>query len=299
MSIARLGALDVEVADLEAWHHLLVDLLELEVRPRASDDDPLLVRIDEYHHRIALHPGTEDRIRRITWEADTLAELHAIADRVSAEGVSVDWTDTSDVTSRSAVEEFTFVDADGFPNAVWFGPTVDEAPVRTGSVISGFVTGELGLGHVVLMCKDYPAAVDFYSRVLGFRTTDYIVWDGADATFLHCNARHHSLALMNECFSFTGGDFNHLMIETADLDDVGRAYDRITAAGISLQMDFGRHTNDGVTSFYLRTPSGFAIEIGYGGELIQTDDWVVKTYRSPSRWGHEPSPTPKVAGAQP
>lgn len=93
---------------------------------------------------------------------------------------------------------------------------------------------------------------------------------------------------MNECFSFTGGDFNHLMIEAASLDDVGRAYDIINAAGIDLQMTFGRHTNDGVTSFYMRTPSGFAIEIGYGGELIDSDEWEVKTFRSPSRWGHEP-----------
>lgn len=297
MSIARLGALEVDVADLEAWRHLLVDLLELEVRPRSSDADPLLVRIDEHHHRIALYPGSTDRIRRIIWEVDTVGELHALAEHVAAEEVAVTWTDTSDVESRSAVAEFNFVDADGFPNAVRFGPTVDEHPVRTGSVISGFVTGDLGLGHVVLMCKDYPAAVDFYSRVLGFRTTDYIVWDGADATFMHCNPRHHSLALMNECFTFTGGDFNHLMIETANLDDVGRAYDRITAAGISLQMDFGRHTNDGVTSFYLRTPSGFAIEIGYGGDLVRDDEWVVKTYRSPSRWGHEPSPAPKPVKA--
>ncbi|MXQ75115.1 2,3-dihydroxybiphenyl 1,2-dioxygenase [Rhodococcus rhodochrous] len=288
MSITRLGALSVDVSDLDTWRQVLVDLLGLQARPRHNDTDPLLIRIDDHHHRIALYPADEDRIRAITWEVDGLDELRDVADRVVAEGIDVEWVDTGSPEERLSVAAFRFTDADGFPNEVVFGPTIDHTPLAGGGVISGFVTGELGLGHVVLMCKDYPAAVDFYTRVLGFRLTDYIVWDGADATFLHCNPRHHSLALMNECFSFTGGDFNHLMIEVASLDDVGRAYDLVTGAGIALQMTFGRHTNDGVTSFYMRTPSGFAIEIGYGGDTIDSDDWEVKTFRSPSRWGHEP-----------
>ncbi|QBJ96587.1 2,3-dihydroxybiphenyl 1,2-dioxygenase [Rhodococcus sp. ABRD24] len=288
MSISRLGALSVDVADLEAWRYLLVDLLGLHARPRESEQEPLLIRIDDHHHRIALYPATEDRIRMITWEVDSPEELRAIADRVAAEGVAVELVPTDNPETRMAVAAFRFVDADGFPNEVCFGPTIDHRPLERGDVIGEFVTGSLGLGHVVLMCKDYPAAVDFYTRVLGFRLTDYIVWDGADATFLHCNPRHHSLALMNECFSFKGGDFNHLMLEVASLDDVGRAYDIINAAGIGLHMTFGRHTNDGVTSFYLRTPSGFGIEIGHGGDLVESDDWEVKTFRSPSRWGHEP-----------
>lgn len=288
MTISRLGALSVDVTDLEAWRHVLVDLLGLHARPRESDQDPLLIRIDDHHHRIALYPAQEDRIRTITWEVDSLEELQAIAQRVAAENIAVEWVSVGEPAERIALAAFRFVDSDGFPNEVCFGPTVDHRPLEQGRVIGGFVTGELGLGHVVLMCNDYPAAVDFYTRVLGFRLTDYIVWDGADATFMHCNARHHSLALMNECFSFKGGDFNHLMLEVASLDDVGRAYDIVNEAGIALQMTFGRHTNDGVTSFYLRTPSGFGIEIGYGGEKVNSDDWEVKTFRSPSRWGHEP-----------
>ncbi|WP_138999263.1 VOC family protein [Rhodococcus zopfii] len=287
MSISRLGALSVDVADLPAWQHLLVDLLGLQTQPRTNENDPLLIRIDDHRYRIALHPAAEDRIRAITWEVDSPEELRTLADRVRAEGIDVEWAPETDPESRNAVASFRFLDADGFPNEICFGPTIDHEPLRPGGVISGFVTGELGLGHVVLMCRKYPEAVDFYTRVLGFELSDYIVWDGADATFLHCNPRHHSLALMNECFDFNGGDFNHLMIEVASLDDVGRAYDRINAAGIDLKMTFGRHTNDGVTSFYLSTPSGFGIEVGYGGDLVE-DGWVVKTYRSPSRWGHEP-----------
>lgn len=285
MSIARLGAFAVTVADIDAWHHLLVDLLELDVRPRTSPQDPLLVRLDDRHHRIALYPGPTDEIRRVTWEVDTPTELHRLAAAIAADNVVVDWVDDGTPEPPKAQSGFRFDDPDGFRTEVVVGPVSELSPVTQGGVISGFVTGDLGLGHVVYMCKDYPAAVDFYTRVLGFKLTDYIVWDGADATFLHCNPRHHSVALMNECFGFRGGDFNHLMIETATLDDVGRAYDRVCGAGIDLKMTLGRHTNDGVTSFYLTTPSGFGIEIGWGGDVVG-EDWVVKTYDAPARWGH-------------
>ncbi|MEV6101300.1 VOC family protein [Nocardia sp. NPDC051981] len=286
MSIARLGALAVDVSDMAAWEHLLVDILELDTRPRGAETDPLLVRLDDRPHRLALYPAAQDRIRRVTWEVDSPGELRELADAVAAERIDIEWTHADSEDPPNAVSAFRFRDRDGFPTEICWGPLTDHHPVQTGGVISGFVTGELGLGHVVYMCKDYPAAVDFYTRVFGFELTDYIAWDGADATFLHCNARHHSLALMNECFGFQGGDFNHLMIETATLDDVGRAYDRVNAAGIGLKMTLGRHTNDGVTSFYVSTPSGFGIEIGWGGDLVG-EDWSVRTYGSPARWGHE------------
>lgn len=286
MSIARLGAVAVNVSDINAWRHLLVDLLELDVRPCSSAADPLLVRLDDRHHRIALYPAASDGIRRVTWEVNTPGELDLLAERVHTAGLAVEHITADNPEPPQALSAFRFSDPDGFPTEVVVGPLCERSPVVHGGVISGFVTGEYGLGHVVYMCKDYPAAVDFYTRVLGFELSDYIVWDGADATFLHCNRRHHSLALMNECFGFRGGDFNHLMIETATLDDVGRAYDRISAAGIDLKLTLGRHTNDGVTSFYLSTPSGFGVEIGWGSQLID-GDWEVKTYDSPARWGHE------------
>ena len=52
---------------------------------------------------------------------------------------------------------------------------------------------------------------------------------------------------------------------SASLDDVGAASTSSTSASIPLAMTLGRHTNDRMTSFYVRTPSGFEIEYGYGG----------------------------------
>jgi hypothetical protein len=84
---------------------------------------------------------------------------------------------------------------------------------------------------------------------------------------------------------------HHLMLEVADMDDVGRAYDVVRQRDLPLAMDLGRHTNDLMTSFYVRSPSGFEIEYGTGGVLVDDRTWEVATYDAGSIWGHHPPPS--------
>ena len=65
-----------------------------------------------------------------------------------------------------------------------------------GRSISGFRTGPLGLGHVVLTGRSTSTPVlPFYVDVLGFGLSDYIA-QPFRAYFFHVNARHHTLALI-------------------------------------------------------------------------------------------------------
>ena len=57
-------------------------------------------------------------------------------------------------------------------------------------------------------------------------------------------------------------------------------------------MDLGRHCNDQVISFYVVTPSGWAIEIGWGGLHIDDDIWHVTHHTETSIWGHNFSMPP-------
>jgi hypothetical protein len=57
---------------------------------------------------------------------------------------------------------------------------------------------------------------------------------------------------------------------------------------IPLILTLGRHTNDLMTSFYIKNPSGFAIEYGYGGRLIEDDaKWDIRKYSATKLWGHQ------------
>jgi biphenyl-2,3-diol 1,2-dioxygenase len=151
------------------------------------------------------------------------------------------------------------------------------------------VTGDEGLGHIVLTASDMTKARAFYMDVLGFRLSDIIRMRFGPATtfdmeFLHCNPRHHTLALLPVP---APKRLHHVMLQARTMDDVGFALERAEAAQVPLTATLGRHTNDHMVSFYLRTPSGFEIEYGWGGRTIDDDSaWEVASYASGSIWGH-------------
>ncbi len=69
-----------------------------------------------------------------------------------------------------------------------------------------------------------------------------------------------------------------------------KQYDRLRAAGEAITMQLGQHPNDRMVSFYVRTPSGFSLELGCGG--VRVDDeaaWQVAEYDNFSLWGHQPA----------
>ena len=148
-----------------------------------------------------------------------------------------------------------------------------------------FVTGELGLGHVVLGTPDPRAALSFYIDVLGFRLSDIVRFNGGEAHFLHTNPRHHSIA-----FGLAPAPevrLHHLMVELEDLGMVGACLDSALAHGPGLVSQLGQHSNDLVTSFYMNTPAPFAIEVGTGGRLVDDATWSVASYDARSIWGHQ------------
>ena len=155
-------------------------------------------------------------------------------------------------------------------------------------VRSGFVTGDQGLGHAVIMRASQAESKRFYSDVLGFRLSDHIICDlygyKVNIAFFHANPRHHSIAF---------GDsqkkrIHHFMIEARSMDDVGLAFDRALRAGVRIINTLGKHPNDKMFSFYAKTPSGFQFEFGWGGREVDDATWEPTTYDHISEWGHHP-----------
>ncbi|MDO9489588.1 MAG: VOC family protein, partial [Sphingomonadaceae bacterium] len=108
---------------------------------------------------------------------------------------------------------------------------------------------------------------------------------GLGMSFMHATGpRHHTVAVGE--FPAPSG-LIHTMVEVPSIDDVGLALDRAIAAGVHISSTLGRHTNDKMISFYMRTPAGFDIEFGCGGE--QTVDWTTVTPTFTIKedlWGH-------------
>ena len=85
---------------------------------------------------------------------------------------------------------------------------------------------------------------------------------------------------------------HHFMVELYSLDDVGQGYDLAQLEDGRVAYTLGRHTNDHVTSFYSHTPSGFFVEYGWGGRIIDPATWQPhETHDGPPRpWGGKAAP---------
>ena len=53
-------------------------------------------------------------------------------------------------------------------------------------------------------------------------------------------------------------------------------------------MTLGRHSGDYITSFYTWNPSGFMVEYGWGGQVVDDSTWKpFERKHGPSLWGHD------------
>ncbi|QLL07536.1 VOC family protein [Mycobacterium vicinigordonae] len=281
--------------DYQQWATFGPDVLGLQVA-EPDGDGALRLRSDDAPWRIAIHPGDTNDVAYLGWSVAGPENLAAIAARLSARGVVVH-VDDALAQARGVDGAAWFIDPFGFRHELVHGiPAAAEAFVPGRAGVS-FVTGDQGLGHGVLIVPDFEAATEFFVDVLGFRISDDIE-DGITVRFLHCNARHHSLA-----FTAVPGlrGFHHLMLEVADPQTVESAWKLVQNCGLPVAMTLGRHTNDEMYSFYVRGPSGFEIEYGSGGKTIDTSSpWPPGHYDAMSSSGHyrpDDAPVPGIVHA--
>lgn len=301
VNVRALGYLGIEVSDLDRWAAFATDILGLAIAGRGPGGT-LYLQMDERHHRIALHPGPADDLAYNGWETGSAAELAAIGDQLRAAGTSFE-IGTPELCAERAVEGLLwFRDPSGIRTEVFFGAHAASAPFVSPRPISGFVAGEQGLGHSVFAVDDPDATLRFYRDVLGLRVSDFMSFDPQPGvtlsmTFMHCNERHHSLAFMQR--PNAPRRLSHLMIEVGTIDDVGTTFELCEQRGVPIAMTLGRHTNDWMFSFYATSPSGFMIEYGYGGRLVDDAVWQVETYDATSFWGHRRQPVSVSPAPQP
>ena len=166
---------------------------------------------------------------------------------------------------------------------------------------AGFHTGPLGFGHAALIADDMAAMERFYVDALGFAVTERLRTKAGpleiEGAFLHCNRRHHSLALFDMPLRKR---LHHFMLQTNRLADVGGAFEQIRRDRVPVSLGLGQHPDpDGTFSFYAATPSGFDFEIGWGAAEIDPGEWLAQHTSVASAWGHQPTPRLRlrIAGA--
>jgi len=288
-SVTELGYLGLSISDIEKWKAYACGIVGMEFVDE-GEGDRFYLRMDEWHHRITLHVDGGDDLAYIGFRVAGPNELEAMAEKLKRAEIAFQRATEQEADERRVMGLLTTADPAGHVVEIFWGPQVDShKPFHPGRAMFGrFLTGDQGMGHVLIAHTDLPAAIRFYEilGLVGEAEYKFTLPTGEtirQPVFMHCNARQHSMA-----FGLVppGKRINHLMIEYTNIKDLGLANDLTQARNIPIAKHLGMHTNDGMLSFYPANPSGWAWELGWGGQQAQPQ----QEYYTYDMFGHEPGP---------
>jgi len=285
----ELGYLVLELPEPEILTPVLGDVVGLV--PGEPVGAALTWRDDARAQRIVVEAGAANDAVALGFEAVDSAAFDATVDRLRSIGFDVA-EGTDEDTRQRRVERLVRTPAPwGVDVEVVLGLAEGSSPFASPLVPDGFLTEDVGFGHVVFATMAFDESVRFITDGLGLAQSDWLVMELApgielEVRFFHCNGRHHSVALARAPFEMPQC-LHHVMFEANSRDDVGAAFDRAWEADLPIPNGLGRHDNDGMFSFYLQTPAGFQIEFGHGARVVD-DDWDDnRRYDRISAWGHQ------------
>ncbi|WP_084127479.1 VOC family protein [Demequina sp. NBRC 110054] len=298
--IHSLGYVGFQSPQVAEWLPFANDVFGLECD--LDESGAAQIRWDDRMYRMRIVPGEDDRLLYLGWETGNRLDFAAVIEDLRGKGVEVvdESPELADERRVSALASFS--DPFGVRHEVFYGQGHMDRTFRGQRATSSFITGDQGLGHAVLIVPDMEEASRFYEDTLGFKCSDVVDVGLGPMAFLRCNPRHHSLAI----WGIPGAlGLNHVMVESTDIDDVGRAYDLAQRSEYEISASLGRHAGDEQLSFYTRTPSGFDLEFGADSLVIDDDDaWTMRRLdrRWGNRseiWGHQFRPLPPQSSVHP
>lgn len=292
MGVKSLGYVVVETQKRGEWDKFMTEVVGAMPAP-TSEKGVSLFRVDERPFRLRIVDSNRDWLAAAGLEVETRDDLDTLAQRIADAGRPVRWGTPEEAAIREVDAFFSTSDPAGNGLELFFGSREAKTPFVSPIGVSRFVTGAQGLGHAVFGAPDFGEVHRFYHVVLGMGDTDLPVMhlpgmktgEGMHFAFLHgATGRHHSIALGEGPVPPSGAI--HIMLELPDMLEVGLAHDRMLAHGCKESATLGQHWNDETTGFYVRTPSGFDLEIGYGSLIVDPKTWKTTAHKDISKWGH-------------
>jgi len=289
-----LGYVVVASRRLPEWRRFASDGLGLHAD--TLDRSTLALRIDAHQRRIVVRDGAAEDVVAIGWQLHDEPALTLALARLRAARIDVHEVAGAEAAERGVERFWAFDGPKRLRLELFTRPLLDDRPLDMLS--SGFVTGGMGLGHFAMTTREPEAALRFFQRTFDARLSDTIEdkLNGVtlELSFLRLNARHHSVALaatrgtrMNPLRTA----IHHLNLQAKSLDDVTEAYRRMRGMGYAIANAIGQHPNDRELSFYVATPSGFEVELGWN-PIVVTEEaerhWQPGHYQGISLWGHFP-----------
>ena len=253
---SRLGYTALQVTDLSASTRFYTELMGLTLAQTNADRS--FLRCSDKPYDLVLERGATAGLSRVGFELPGMQELQSAFTHVAKQGLDPAWSGPEALAEQGSKNAFRFrqpgtgLEVDFYANQqaldVAFQPTVTQIT---------------RLGHVVLNVSSYADAHHFWVDQLGFAVSDHVP---GRIAFLRCfpNPLHHSFALLTAPHD----GLNHLNFMVSDIDDIGRAMNRMKRAQVPIVFGPGRHLPSGSIFLYFLDPDAMTVEYSFGMEEI-------------------------------
>jgi 3,4-dihydroxy-9,10-secoandrosta-1,3,5(10)-triene-9,17-dione 4,5-dioxygenase len=310
MQVKSLGYVVVQAAELEKWNDYGINVVGMMKSTSMPDNGSLYLKMDQRPFRYQIVKGDFDCLLYAGWDLGSESAFNDALAELDSKGVSYEKIeDAATLAARSVSALIRLADPSGNQSELYWqnDSQADDGVAFSSDLVKKFVTtaddgSDMGLGHVVFHAPtDYEGVHNFYQDLFEFKDSDITKLgpDGAAGKiyFMHCNSRHHSLALWNWGAPTPETDFKpspeskapgcvHLMAEVESREEVDACLKRVEEKGIMVVSSLGEHINDEMVSFYMLSPGMFALEFGHQGVQLP-EDWETTHNTEASKWGHE------------
>jgi catechol 2,3-dioxygenase-like lactoylglutathione lyase family enzyme len=229
---------------------------------------------------VQLESGAHSRCIRLGFQVAPDTEISDIRKGIEAEGLSCQSQNDS---APGIPQMLSFPDPKGTVCEVFAAQT----PISEPRPVAGI--GPIKLGHLAFVVSEPKEFAEFYSRVLGFRVSDWIQdW----FVFMRCGPDHHTI-------NFVRGkrtQMHHVAFELKDWPQVQSACDFLGGKNIPIIWGPGRHGPGHNVFTYHRNPDDQIIEM-----FTELDKMLDEKlgYFEPRPWHRDHPQVPKVWGAPP
>jgi 2,3-dihydroxy-p-cumate/2,3-dihydroxybenzoate 3,4-dioxygenase len=253
----KLGFVALNVSNLaraRAWYESMVGLQF----NRTGTEGEVYLRADADHHSVVLYQNEIPGLKRVGWQLESDDQIKVLTDTLDRHAIAWRALSTSECAAIGMRHTIRMIEPVTGTILDFFGTGMQQmdAPFRPTVAKLRF------LCHIGIGTPHFRQAIDFYERVLNFRTSDEI--DGR-IRLMRCfpNPLHHSLALAPAPVN----TLHHFNLMVSGEDDIIQARARFRENSVPMVWD-GHHPPSGNTFLFFRDPDGLPVEYGHGMELF-------------------------------
>jgi 2,3-dihydroxy-p-cumate/2,3-dihydroxybenzoate 3,4-dioxygenase len=278
----KLGYAALNVTDLDRSIPFYQGLMGLDLVSR--DEGVAYLRCSRDHHNLVLYAAQTPGLKRVAFKMLTQADLKLAFEHFQASGLEPRWLSADECRALQQGPTFRVREPSSTVLLEFYDRMVQMAlpyePTHTKIA---------RIGHVVLATKHYPEAMARLSSVFNFTVSDFVE-DKFSWMRCHPNPLHHSLAVG---YSETN-HLHHINFMVTDVDDVGKALNRMRDAGVEIVFGPGRHLPSTSLFLYFLDPDGMSMEYSFGMEEFPEQNpreprMLEMHPRTMDIWGSRPS----------